>query len=341
VQVTIKDIAKAANVSDTTVSLAFQEKSRIGQKSREKVLRIAAELGYVPNIAAQKLRNGKTDIIAFVVNDITNPFYSLMIKESESIIESFGFEMFTADCHWNVEREEKIIRKMIQMRIDGVIFCLSEKNMAAIELLDNYSIPCIAVDSHAEAYNGSYVANDFEACGRMVSQHLLDIGCKAPGIIGADETMTEFSAFKRMFKEFKDNFADNGIDVKPQNSIAAGLTIDAGRQAFGLALENGFDADGIICANDLCAMGVMETAEHHGIQIGEDLAVVGIDNLEVADFSKISLTSIKQPYKVIAQQATTALFDLINNRQDGKIQRELSPELVIRRSSSTFKRRYS
>jgi LacI family transcriptional regulator len=335
-QTTIKDIAKVANVSDTTVSLAFQEKSRIGQKSREKVLRIAAELGYVPNIAAQKLRNGKTNIIAFVVNDITNPFYSLMIKESESIIESFGFEMFTANCHWNVEREEEIIRKMIQMRIDGVIFCLSEKNMAAIELLDSYSIPCIAVDSHADEYTGSYVANDFEACGRMVSQHLLDIGCKVPGIIGADKSMTEFSAFKRIFKAFKDNFAANRIEVKAQNSITAGLTIDAGRQAFVCALENGFNADGVICANDLCAMGVMEAAGEYGIQVGRDLAVVGIDNLEVSGFSKIALTSIKQPYKAIAQQATTALFDLIN-KKGPEIQLELKPELVIRESTASFK----
>ena len=333
---TIKDIAGAAGVSDTAVSLAFRENSRIGKKTREKILRTALQLGYIPNTAAQKLRNGKTRIIAFVINDITNPFYSLMAKEAENIIEGFGFEMFSADSNWDPAREEQIIKKMIQMRVEGVIFCLSEKSMKGIDLLKKYSIPSISVDSYSEAYKGSYVANDFEKCGKLVSQHLLDIGCKTPGIIGADDTMSEFSAFKRIFAAFEKNFKDNGIEIKAQNKINAGLKIADGRKAFEHALKNDFNADGVICANDLCAMGVMEAAAKHGIQTGRDLAVVGIDNLEVSEFPKISLTSVKQPYKEIAKKAATALFDLIN-KEGSKIQLELSPELIIRKSTSTFK----
>lgn len=334
---TIKDIAKAAKVSDTAVSLAFLEKSRISKKTREKVLRIASQLGYIPNTGAQKLRNGKTKTIAFIINDITNPFYSLMAKEAENIIEGFGFEMFSADSNWDPVREEQIINKIIQMRIEGAIFCLSEKNMKAIDLLEKYSIPCISVDSYSKAYNGSYIANDFGKCGKIVSQHLLDIGCKTPGIVGADETMSEFSAFKRIFNAFEKNFEDNGIKIKTQNKINAGLKIADGRKAFEQALKNGFNADGVICANDLCAMGVMEAAENNELQIGKDLAVVGIDNLEASSFSKISLTSVKQPYKEIAQKAASALFDLIN-KEGSKIQIELSPELIIRKSTSTFKK---
>jgi LacI family transcriptional regulator, galactose operon repressor len=333
---TIKDIAKVAKVSDTAVSLAFKEKSRIGKKTREKILRIASQLGYIPNTSAQKLRNGKTKIIAFVINDITNPFYSLMAKEAEGIIEASGYEMFSADSNWDPAREEQIIQKMIQMRVEGVIFCLSEGNMNGIDLLKKYSIPCISVDSYSEAYKGSYIANNFEKCGKIVSQHLLDIGCKTPGIVGADETMSEFSAFKRIFNAFEKNFENNGIRIKAQNKIHGGLKIAYGRKAFERALKNGFNADGIICANDLCAMGVMEAAEKHGIKVGENLAVIGIDNLEVSEFPKISLTSVKQPYKEIAQKAATALFDLIN-KKGSKIQIELNPELIIRRSSSTFK----
>lgn len=334
---TIKDIAEAAGVSDTAVSLAFRENSRIGKKTRDKVLKIAAQLSYIPNTAAQKLRQGKTKIIAFVTNDISNPFYSLMMKEAESIIETSGYEMFSADSNWDPVREEQIIKKMIQMRVEGVIFCLSEKSMKAIDLLNKYSIPSISVDSYSTAYNGSYVANNFEECGKIVSQHLLDIGCKKPGIIGADETMSEFSAFKRIFAAFEKNFKAKNIKIKAQNKIHAGLKITDGRKAFEQALKNGFDADGIICANDLCAMGVMEAAEKHGIQVGKDLAVVGIDNLEVSNFSKISLTSVKQPYREIAQKAATALFDLINS-EDAKVQIELNPELVIRKSTLTFKK---
>ena len=333
---TIKDIASVAGVSDTAVSLAFQEKSRISKKTREKVLAIAAKLGYIPNIAAQKLRNGKTKIIAFVINDITNPFYSLMAKEAESIIEGYGYEMFLADSNWNSTREEQIIKKMIQMRAEGVIFCLSGKNMKGIDLLGKYSIPSISVDSYPAQYNGSYVANNFEECGRIVSQHLLEIGCKNPGIIGASKSMSEFSAFKRIFTEFEKRFKENNIDIKAQNKVNAGLKMEDGNKAFEQALNDGFDADGIICVNDLCAMGIMKAAEKHEIRVGKDLAIVGIGNLEVSEFPKISLTSVKQPYKEIVQKAATALFNLMN-KDRSKIQLKLSPELVIRKSTSTFK----
>jgi LacI family transcriptional regulator len=339
-QVTIKDIARAAKVSDTAVSLAFQEKSRISQKTREKVLRIASELGYVPNTTAQKLRMGKTKIIAFIINDITNPFYSLMVKEAEKIIESQGYEMVSANSNWDPKREEQIIRKMIQMRVEGVIFCLSEKNMNGIELLEKYSIPSISVDSYSEAYDGSYIANNFEKCGQIVSQHLLKIGCKNPGIIGADETMSEFSAFKRIFASFEKSLKTNGINIKAKNKINAGLKIAYGSKAFEQALKNGFDADGVICANDLCAMGVMEAAEKNGIRAGRDLAIVGIDDIEVSGFPKISLTSVKQPYREIAHKAANALFKLIN-KEASRIQLELAPELVIRKSTSTFEKQVS
>jgi len=335
-QATIKDIANVAGVSDTTVSLSFRENSRIGERTREKVLKIAAQLGYIPNTGAQKLRNGKTKIIAFVINDITNPFYASMAKEAEKIIESCGYEMLTADSNWDPMREEQIVKKMIQMRVEGMIFCLSEKNMNAIDLLKNYSIPCISVDSFSEAYDGSYIANDFAECGRLVSQHLLDIGCKTPGIFGADETMSKFSAFKKIFESFEKNLERNGIKIQPQNKIHAGLKIVHASKAFDAAFENGFNADGVICANDLCAIGIMEAAEKHNIQVGKDLAIVGIDNLEVSRFFKISLTSVKQPYKKIAQKAARALFELINDK-DSKIQLELSPELVIRESTSKFR----
>lgn len=337
-RVTIKNIAEAAGVSDTAVSLTFKESPRIGKATREKILKIASELGYIPNTAAQKLRYGKTKIIGFIINDITNPFYSLMLKEAESVIENFGFEMFSAGSNWDPVREEKIIRKMIQMRVEGVICCLSEKNTNSVKLLNDYSIPCISVDSHADSYKGSYVANNFEECGRIISRHLLDIGCVKPGIFGADDTMADFSAFRKIFTAFEADFASKGIAISPQNKLAAGLTIDAGRRAFKQAMQNGFNADGIICANDLCAMGIMEAAEQHGIRTGRDLAVVGIDNLEMSDFARISLTSVRQPYREIARQAATALFDLINN--NGPVVRtELSPELIVRQSTLLFKPR--
>jgi LacI family transcriptional regulator len=112
--ITIKDIAREAGVSDTTVSLVFNGSDRISIETKTKVLETARKLNYVPNTAAKNLRMGKTNTIGFIVNDITNPFYSLMIKEAELQLNSIGFDMLVASSNWDIDREIKLIEKMMK-----------------------------------------------------------------------------------------------------------------------------------------------------------------------------------------------------------------------------------
>ena len=332
----IKDIAREAGVSDTAVSLAFKGSSRITEQTREKIFATAKRLRYVPNSAAQNLRSGKTNTIGFIVNDISNPFYSLMIKEAEEKLNSMGLEMLIASSNWDIDRETKLIEKMVQMRVQGIIICFCEKSARSIELLNGFSVPHVAVDSYPDFYNGAYVANDFGACGKMVAEHLYEIGCRNPGIINADKTMTEFSAFKKTFFAFQKFFNDKGIMLKKKNIVEAGLTIEAGGNAFKTLAKNAFDADGFFCANDLCAMGFMELAEQNSLKIGKDIALIGIDDIALAAFTKISLTSIKQPYALIAHEAVNIITENIHQKNTAKVQMEFNPELKKRNSTMLY-----
>ena len=334
-KVTIKDVANLAGVSDTAVSLAFKKKSRISSKTRELILKVAGELNYTPNLAAKNLRSGSSNTIGFIVNDITNPFYALMLKEAERSLEKAGFDMFVASSGWNAAKELKLIDKMLQMRVQGIIICFCEKGYESLKALDRYNLPHIAVDSYPHCYKGSYVANDFKACGRMMAHHFLEIGAQKPGILNADESMKNFSAFRKIFNSFKETLEKNGLKILKKNIMSAGLNIEAGRKAFEKSVENNFDADAIFCANDLCALGFIDAAEAAGIRTGKDIAVAGIDDIEISSFSKLSLTSIRQPYSLIVQEAVTNLLEHISSSKK-TVKKELKPELIIRKTTSEF-----
>lgn len=334
-KVTIKDVARLAGLSDTAVSLAFKEKSRLSDKTREIVLRVARELNYTPNLAAQNLRSGKSNTIGFIVNDITNPFYASMLKDAENSLEKSGYEMFAASSGWDAEKELKLIEKMLQMRVEGIIICFCEKGKQSYTMLNTYNLPHIAVDSYPDYYKGSYIANDFESCGRIMAEHFIEIGSKRPGILNADASMENFSAFRKIFDSFKDTLVKGGLKVLKKNIISAGLNVEAGRKAFELSTKNDFNADALFCANDLCALGFMEAAENAGIIIGKDIAVAGIDDIDISSFSKISLTSIRQPHSLIVKEAVSNLLNNLSPSEK-RVKKELKPELIVRNSTSEF-----
>ncbi len=330
---TIKDVAELAGVSDTTVSLSFQEHSRISARTRAKVFSAAADLSYTPNLAAKNLRNGTSRTIGFVVNDITNPFYLQMFRKSEDIALRHGYSVIFAGSNWSAEKERYLFEQMIQMRVCGIVLCLCEKSPDGIEILDRFRMPYIAVDSYPDWYTGSYVANDFHMAGELAAKHLLGQGCRHPAYFTADSAMNNLSAFTGMQKSFMGYFNRNGIEIAKHDVIEAGLCIHSGREAYERITVREKHYDGIFCANDLCAMGVLEAAENHGIIPGKEIAVIGIDDIEVSGFSRISLTTIRQPYDQLADIAMEELVRAIQAKSLPDIKRELPAELIVRNSS--------
>lgn len=331
-QVTIKHVAQRAGVSDTAVSLAFQENSRISPATRDKILRAARELNYAPNTAARNLRAGKTGTIGFLVNDITNPFYALMLKEAERALEPLGYEMFSAGSDWNLQREVRLVERMAQSRVEGMIICLCEQGAQSLEILDRYAIPHVAVDSYPDFYQGPFIANDLRACGELVARHFCETHRRAPAFVDADAAMGGFSAFRKIRDGYVQTLQALGLEWDEKNHIEAGLTIEAGRDAFALARRRGLAADAYFCANDLCALGFLEAAREAGICVGPEVAVVGVDDLDVSSLAQISLTSVRQPYARIAREAVAALVDILDGQADMP-RRELPPQLIVRNSS--------
>ena len=331
--VTIRDIAREAGVSDATVSLSLSGHPRISDKTRAKVLKVAARLKYSPNISARTLRTGGIQAIGFLVNDITNPFYASMIQQAERVANEHGYQLIIAESQWDEQKETKAIETLISSRVRGLMVILTEQTPRSVKLLEQTSIPVIAVDTCPPNYKGSFIGNDLVATGRLAAQHLLEVGCQHPVFLTASSTMQGFSAFVDLEKGFMEIL--NARSKKPAKPpvVSAGLTIEEGAAAFSQIWKAHPKADGLLCVNDLCALGVMRMADSNGIQIGKDLKVMGIDNLEVSALPRISLTSINQPRDQIAQTAAMLLIDHLERQVPLDTRQALLPELIVRQST--------
>lgn len=332
-QVTIRDLAQAVGVSETTVSLAFQDGSRITAATRDRVIAMARKMGYVPNLAARALRLGTPKSIGFLVNDITNPFYAFLLRSADVIARQRGYQVIVSDSHWDPKRETQALENMIASRVRGILACLNERSPQSLERLAQGAAPSILVDTVPEGYRGGFVANDLVAAGRLAVEHLLEARCRRLAVLTADPPMTSFSAFAQLRQGFLAAAEQYGMDPARVPVIPAGLTIDGGKLGFQRLLKTASDCDGVLCVNDLCAIGAMEAADAQGIRVGADVAIMGVDDIDVSSTARISLTTIRQPYHRIIELAANALIDAIESSQRPDVTVRLTPELIVRSST--------
>ncbi len=331
---TIRDIAKKAGVSDTTVSLCFQENPRISSATKQRVLSVAKEIGYIPNRAARDLRFGTNNLIGIVVPDVTNPFHARMIQLADKIAAENQYRVLFSQSHWDPDTEVSAVRDLISHGVRGLLVFFSEKTRESYDLILRSETPHIAVDTRPEFYDGAYVINDLERSGRIAAEHLLDVGCKRFAFLGGESVPQEYSAAGLLRKGFFGTLIEKNVPQNDLTTIPAGLSIADGEQALSALLERHGRVDGIYCMNDLCAIGAMEASKGRGYHIGTELKIMGIDNLEISALSAISLTSIEEPREEIMRVAVYELISALENQQLPSVHARLDAALVVRASTS-------
>jgi LacI family transcriptional regulator len=331
--VTIRELARAAGVSETTVSLAFRPHSRITAATRDKVMAMARKLGYVPSLAARTLRLGSPKSIGFVVNDIANPFYAFLVRNADLIARQRGYQLLVADSHWDPATEVEVIQNMLASRVRGLLACLNEKGSQTLGLLTGCGTPSILVDTVPEGYGGGFVGNDLVAAGRLAAEHLLEVRARRLAILTAGPQMDSFSAMVNLRKGFLEAAAQYGMDPAQVRLVPAGLSIDGGKLGFQRLMRQAPDCDGVFCVNDLCAIGALEAADALGIRVGPEVAIMGVDDLDISAVGRISLTSIRQPHHRVIDLAVNALLDGIENNASPDVAILLKPELIARNTT--------
>lgn len=322
--VSIKDVAKAANVSVATVSRIINNNGRFSETTKIKVEQVINELGYEQNKLAVSLRSNESNTIGIMVPDITNEFFAAIVKKCEQRLFSAGYSSIICNTERSPEREQEYFRVLQEHRVDGLIIISSQESVLN---LSNYSmLPILYIDRDPHSKSESIVSSDHHEGGKIATQYLLDLNL-TPYLV---MTRTESSATLDRVRGFKEILLKNSYQDPASHIISLDLTSDQFLKAapqLNIFLERIAKQKkiGIFAINDNIAYMVIRAATQLGINIPNDLSVIGYDGTSYSEISSPRITTIVQNVDLISEHACSIL---INQIQDGKKQNNINYHVV-------------
>ena len=317
--ITIRDVARRAEVSVATVSRALTSPELVRAETRSRVLAAASELGYQPNRAARGLITGKTGNIGIVVPDLDNPFFTGVLKAVQARAAQADYAVFVANSDEDPVAEAKLVHAMAK-QVDGVVLCSpgladSQVHEAArntsLVLINRrlHGVPCTLMDS------GSGV--------RQVVEHLVALGHRRIAFLNGPRTSWSNQERRRGLALAVEQ---HGVDLVDLGPFAP--RYEGGRQAADLALAA--DVTAIMAYNDIMALGVLARLRDRGVSVPDDVSVTGFDDLTYAALCSPPLTTVAMPVAAAGRTAVNMLLDWLDSDDTQVPQVELETQLIVR-----------
>lgn len=299
---TVKDIATSVGVSVATVSNALNNRPNVGYELRQKVLRVAKELGYRPNRQAQAMRTGRTRAIGLVLPDLTNPFFPALAQAVENKARSFGLMVCLIDSQGRPDSESDGFALLTQNAVDGVIWCPLGSRLPAH--IKNLSRPVVLIDRPRLGYDA--VHSNYQMGGRLLAEHALKMGHTRVGMLSGPQNLE--SARQR-----RDGFVSAyPKTIKIAWEVSVGFDGVLSQDAVD-ALKRPKKVTLIVAGNDLIAINAIRCLSEHGVKVPDDISITGFDNISWAEFVTPRLTTVAQSVGDIGAKAV----ELIRERMSG------------------------
>lgn len=309
---TIKDVAKMAGVSPSTVSRALSGNAPVDKQTRERVMEAVRALNYKPNVLAKGLKEGKTKAIGLVLPNIGNPIFPSVARGVEDIARQEGYTVILCNTDEDREIEIDYINKLKNRWVDGFIFATAGKDAQHILELKADGIPVVLLVRNIDYKVDAVVIDNFKAAYRA-TQYLLELGHHRIALINGDP---ELSLYSERFEGYKSALKDSDIKVDESLIIRGVEDMEEAYTATQELLEKGILPDAILAASDPKAYGAMRALKESGLSIPKDVALMGFDNLEMSRFMDPPLTAVSQPWYEMGVAAMNRLLDLIANRKE-------------------------
>ncbi len=335
-EISIEDIARAAGVSHSTVSRALRDSSLISIEVRERIQRLAREMGYTPNAIARSLQNQQTNTIGLVVTSIADPFWGDVMKGVEEVARAAGFSVFLSTSHNHPDQEMTIIETFHRRRVDGILVAASRISSIHKERLDRIQVPTVLINSQAESQHQllHWVTVDDRKGAWLAVEHLLQLGHRSIGYLGTENRPR---SNRHRLEGYQQALAAAGISCRDAWAVIASDTdtsyeedVTVGQALLPRLLDAGVTA--VFCYNDMLAIGALLACRKRGIFVPEELSVIGFDDIQMADYVTPRLTTIQQPKVRLGQLAMEMLLDQLNARPMQN--HVLSPTLKLRDSTA-------
>lgn len=318
--VTIKDIARAAGVSHTTVSRALRGHPAINADTAARIQSLARELGYVPNKVARGLKTNKSGVLGVIVRRIDDPFFGPVLQGIEHVLQNAQYSLLLAASNRDPERERAIAQVMSERRVDGVIVCSTQVDETHRRQLEDFGVLTVLINNQAAEDIVHSIYHDDAGGSRELTEHLIDLGHKRIAYLGnarAGRTSDErLEGYRAALRASALPLRDEYMFEAPNGLPPAGA---AGVDYF-LALSRPPTA--IVCYNDVMAIGAMQQLYKAGRCVPYDCSVTGFDDIELAAYVTPPLTTFDQPKHELGRQAAEMMLELLHHRAADAAARE-------------------
>lgn len=329
---TMQELAQAAGVSIATVSRVFSGSPKVSEKTRAKVLELVHQSGFQPNETARTMAAGSSRLIAVILPDIENPYFSRLLSEIEQLCVKNGYTMIFFNSNGDSEKEKEIVTKMMARQADGMLICMTRIKSEMIPVIKTANFPVVVMTRNINGLD-SVAINHIEG-GRLAADYLIENRCEQFFFFGLkdDEKFTGFynELLKKKVPKSKIKiFGDKNWYFN--NYAQASELMDKFMQEQKTSTEK----TGLFCINDLSAVQAINAANRNNIKIPEKLNIVGFDNTMLCDMTFPALTSINQPLDKIAAKSFEILCQKIKEKKEGKSSLKtivLEPSIIKRES---------
>jgi LacI family transcriptional regulator len=330
-QVRLVDLARAARASVSTVARALKGRPDASPATRARVRRIAARMGYTPNGIARSLVSQRSETIGLVVNDCTNPFFSVLIESIQQAAEKRGYALILCTSGEREEREAEAVRVLLQRRVDGLLIVPVGGRAGRLRPLLRNACPFVLMCRHLSGLRADLVANDNRRAGLILARHLIEAdGHDSVAHISGD---SRISSVREIAEGVRLGLHRAGRHLEPRWVVPASRDLEGGYAAGKRLAKLLPRPSAVVAFNDLQAIGAMRAFEEEGLRVPADVAVAGNNDIAFAPFASVPLTTVIHPVAAIGQVAVDRLVDRVEGRVAGPPQRVLlQPELRIRRS---------
>ncbi|MBO3749156.1 LacI family DNA-binding transcriptional regulator [Streptosporangiaceae bacterium NEAU-GS5] len=332
----IKEVARLAGVSLGTVSNVLNQPERVSEATRKRVLDAIAELGYVRNDSARQLRAGRSRQIAIVVLDVTNPFFTDVVRGAENAAEEQGVMVVVCNSGEDADRERRHLDLLEEQRVRGVLITpVDDAPDSRLEKLINRGTPVVLVDRGSGWRDRCSVAVNDVLGGRLAGEHLIAGGHRRIAFVGGPMSIQQVTDRHQGVKLALEGAGDlEGAELTTVTTPT--LTVASGRAAAAQMADmpDAGRPTAVFCANDLIALGVLQELTRRGVRVPADMAIVGYDDIEFAAAATVPLSSVRQPREQLGRTATQLLLEEIES--GGRHEHRhvvFQPDLVIRASS--------
>lgn len=331
---TIKDVAKMAGVSTTTVSHVINKTRFVAKETEQQVLQAIKNLNYSPSAVARSLKVNTTKSIGMIVTTCETPYFAEIIHSVEELCYRQGYSLFLCNTQNNPEKIKNHLDMLAKKRVDGLLVMCAEYTQNSLNLLAAFEdLPMVVMDWGPFNENTDLIQDNSFSGGYIATKYLIDNGHKDIAIISGELTKT--TAITR-YQGFEKAMQEANLAINPNWIMEGFFEPEDGYECMNKILVQDKLPTAVFCCNDIMALGAISAIGEKGLKVPDDISVIGYDNIHASRFFSPPLTTIHQSKSRLGVQAINLLFKRISEKGKEHEIIEIYPELVIRKSVKTL-----